>query len=153
MSISAISSGVSLAQLLSTQASSSTRATSQAGGGGKLEDMMADLQEAIDSGDIGAAKEAYQRIFDSAPDGWEDSPMAVDLEAVGEALNSGDADAASEALKTVTDKMAKGPQGPPPPPPTGADSSTDSTSLYSLLTSDGTTDESTFLGTLLDMTV
>jgi outer membrane protein assembly factor BamD (BamD/ComL family) len=72
------------------------------------------LIDAIKSGDLNAAKDAYAKIGDTASsktDSNSDSPFAQLISQIGEALDSGDIDAAKDALSSFE---ANRPSGPPP---------------------------------------
>ncbi|PAW80081.1 MAG: hypothetical protein B9S32_01750 [Verrucomicrobia bacterium Tous-C9LFEB] len=90
---------------------------------------MEDLTEAVESGDLEAAKTALAAIqkdmasksasASTSSDGSStnsDNPMAKDFQALSDAIESGDLDAAKSALDTIKTNMAKGGQRPPPPP-------------------------------------
>lgn len=119
------------------------------------------LDKALDSGDLAAAKKAFNAIQQNAPQGapqGDQSPMAQmksKIDQLGQALDSGDLAAAKKAYSAIQQSAPKGgPKGAPPagggaPPSTGGTgsasegkSSSSSTSTDSKdLNEDGTVSE------------
>lgn len=80
------------------------------------------LNDAISSGDISSAQQAFAQIQKNAPAGAsEDSnnPMAQMMSQLGDALSSGDITKAQSALSSMQSQMkahhGQRPQGAPPP--------------------------------------
>jgi len=124
MSISGISSS-SISSLIDSINASSTDPMRQA---------WKNLENALKSGDLTAAKKAYetitalhaQQVSQSGITGAT-SQMDSDMEALGKALESGDLTAAKSAFATVKSDMQKGPPPPSPPPSSTSSSTTDET--------------------------
>lgn len=78
------------------------------------------LGQALDSGDLTAAKQAYSAIQQNAPQGQSDQgPMAQmksKIDQLGQALDSGDLATAKTAFSSIQQSAPKGgPKGAPPP--------------------------------------
>jgi hypothetical protein len=70
------------------------------------------IGDALESGDLPAAKKAYEQLQTSAPSkGDGNDPMGKMMKALGEAIESGDLDAAKEQYAKIKEEMAKNPPG------------------------------------------
>lgn len=129
MSISGISGSSSLSYLQMSSSSSSSEDTQKSN--------FDDLLEALESGDLDAAKAAYEKLTSSSSDSSSSSssdssedPFQEMLDEVGAALESGDITAAQDAVESNR------PAGPPPPPPPSdstSDTSSEETDAFSSL--------------------
>ncbi|BDU72046.1 hypothetical protein [Mesoterricola silvestris] len=106
---------------------------------------LASLQSTVASGDLAAARKAYQAMVEKMQKNGE---IPADFAAVGKALESGDLSGAATALEGVQSKAGKGPQGGPPPQ--GANPlEEDMTTLGTLIQSGDLTSASTLFASIL----
>jgi hypothetical protein len=102
------------------------------------------LGDALQSGNLSSAKEAYAQLQKDAPakDSQKDNPIAAQVEAIGKALDSGDIETAKNAFNKVTETISQRPSmgkngGKPSGAPSGgaskssgSDSSSSSNTVY-----------------------
>jgi hypothetical protein len=68
------------------------------------------IGSALDSGDLSAAKKAFEQLQSNAPSNSDgNDPMGKMMKALGEAIDSGDLDAAKEQYAKIKEEMAKNP--------------------------------------------
>ena len=112
MSVSSISSGYNYYQTANTQQRSN---------------QLNALDEALASGDLSAAQQAFSQLQQSAPSGPPPGNSAdgviADISALGQALASNDLSSAQSAFSTLQNDIQNAP--PPPPPPAGIDGTSD----------------------------
>ena len=66
-----------------------------------IRDTFNQLADAIQSGDLATAKQAYTALTQANPNLLTSSPLSQDFSALGQALQSGDVTAAQQALNTL----------------------------------------------------
>jgi hypothetical protein len=110
----------------------------------KVKQDIQNLGDALQSGDLSSAKEAYAQLQKDAPakDSQKDNPIAAQVEAIGKALDSGDIKSAQDAFNKTTEMISQRPpmgknggkpSGMPSggaPKSSGSDSSSSSNKVY-----------------------
>jgi hypothetical protein len=99
---------------MSITAMSSTNNQAQFNGSDPMARIKQDFQNlgnALKTGDIDAAKEAYTQLQKDAPakDGQKDNPIAAQVEAIGKAIDAGDIETAKSAFNKVTETISQRP--------------------------------------------
>lgn len=92
------------------------------------------LSQAITSGDLDAAKNAFAALPQNSAQGQSGDavgPVATALNEIGTALNAGDLTAAQNALSAMK-PQGRAHGGGPPPPPMQASDQTDTTTIKTL---------------------
>jgi len=82
----------------------------QNGAGKKIRDDFQQLQQALSSGDLDQAKQAFSTLQSDLPGGAtsSNSPLGKALGAIGDALNSGDVNGAQQAFAALQQQQRQG---------------------------------------------
>jgi len=120
--------------------------------GGRLEDQLQSLQDAIASGDIDAVQKTFDEISQKTS-GYGDDPIGQFLSSVEDALANGDLTALEEASETFASFEPPELQGgfaSPPPQPLGTEAGNAFSSLIEALNSSDEEAAESAYGTLIE---